>query len=101
MQTKQQHNARSKSTTGDTIKEGDLKPGMKVSCDQCQSSEPGFASNNDGQVLSKTHATRGTIMVDYASDFVFNFTQTSTEASQTVQAKHEFETFSKSCGINI
>ena len=40
-------------------------------------------------------------MVDYASDFVFNFTKTSTEASQTVQAKHEFETFAKSYDVTI
>ena len=40
-------------------------------------------------------------MVDHASYFMFNFTQTSAEASQTPQAEHEFETFDKSCGVTI
>jgi len=40
-------------------------------------------------------------MVDHASDFIFHFIQTSVEGSQTVDAKHKFEIFTKSCGIDI
>ena len=101
MQAKQQRNSVSKSATRESIKEGDLKPDMKVSCDQFQSIEPGCTSNNNGRILSKPHAAAGAMMVDHASDFAFNFTQTSTEASQTVEAKHKFETFSKSCGVDM
>ena len=61
---------------------------MKGSCDQNQSSEPGFVSNDDGQFLSKMHAMCDTIVVDHASDFVFTFAHTSTKASQTLQAKY-------------
>ena len=39
--------------------------------------------------------------MDHASDFTFNFTQTSTAAEQTVEGKHKFETLAKSCGISI
>ena len=46
--------------------------------------------NNNGQLLSKSHATCGTLFVDHASDFTFNFMQTSTEATQTVEGKHKF-----------
>ena len=74
---------------------------MKISCNQYQSSEKGIVVNNNGQILSKTFTTCGTLFVDYASDFIFNFTQTSTNASQTVEGKHKFETYAKSCSISI
>ena len=74
---------------------------MKVSCDQHNSSEKGILANNNGQVLSKSHATCGTLFVDHASDFTFNFIQTSTEASQTVEGKDKFKIFAKSCGVSV
>lgn len=40
-------------------------------------------------------------MVDHASDYIFHFIQTSVEGSQTIDAKHKFEIFAKSCGVNI
>ena len=33
--------------------------------------------------------------------FFFHFVQTSTEGPITVEAKHEFERFSKNCGVEI
>ena len=81
IQAEQQCDSMFKSAAEGSIEEGDLKPDVKVSCDQCQSSEPGFVSNNDGQVLSKTHDTYSAIKVDHTSDFVFNFVQTSTRSS--------------------
>ena len=36
IQVKQQRDSVPKAATGGSIKEGDIKPGMKVSCDQCQ-----------------------------------------------------------------
>ena len=89
------------SSTRESIKEGVFKPGMKVSCDQHQSSEPKFVAKNNYQVLSKINSTCSTIILDHASEFMFIFAQTSTEASYTVYAKHKFETFDKSCGVTI
>ena len=91
----------SKSATGGFIKSGNLRPGEKVSYDHYMSREPGFIANVHGCVLKKEHANCGTIIVDYASDFVFYFAQTSTEGSQTVEAKHKFKRFAKNCGVKI
>ena len=41
----------SKSVTGGSIKEGDIKPGINVSFDQCQSTKSRLISNDNGQVL--------------------------------------------------
>ena len=57
--------------------------------------------HNNSQVLVKDYATCGTIFINYVSNFVFHFIQTSTEGSQTAEGKHKFETFAKSYGINI
>ena len=65
------------------------------------SREPGFVANNHSYVLKREHASCGTIMVDHASDLVFHFMQTSTEGSQTLEAKHKFKQFIKNCRVNI
>ena len=87
--------------TGGSIKSGDLKLGAKISCDQYQSREPGIIYNNNGQVLLQEYTTCSKICIDYASDFIFNFTQTSTDGKQTVNAKHKFKIFAQSYGIKI
>jgi len=101
IQAKQKRCSISSKATGGSIKSGDLKPGSKISCDQYHSREPGFVANNNGLVLSKVSAHYGTIMVDHASDFIFHFIQTSADGVQTVDAKHKFETFAKSCNVEI
>ena len=60
------------------------------------SRNPGIIFNICVEVLAKEHANSGTIFVDHASDFILTFTQTSTRSNQEVEAKHKFETFSKS-----
>ena len=101
IQAKQQRNSITSMATGGAIKSGNLKPGSKISCDQYYSREPGFIANNNGLVLSKESAKYGTLFVDHASDFIFHFLQTSPDGSQTVDAKHKFETFAKNCGVDI
>ena len=101
IQAKQQCNSITSMATGGAIKSGNLKPGSKISCDQYYSREPGFIANNNGLVLSKESAKYGTLFVDHASDFIFHFLQTSPDGSQTVDAKHKFETFAKNCGVDI
>ena len=39
--------------------------------------------------------------MDHASDCIFNFNQTSTESSQTVEANHKLEPFAENCGASI
>ena len=101
IQAKQQKTSISANSTGGSIKEGDLSPCSKISYYQYKSRDPGFISNNNGLILSKEHASHGTIMVDHASDFVFHFIQTSFCRSQTVEAKHKFENFAKSCNVDM
>ena len=101
IQAKQGRTSISRSATGGSIKSGNLKSGDKVSCDHYMSREPGLVANIHGCILKREHATCGTIMVDHASDFIFHFVQTSTEGSQTVEAKHKFERFAKNCGVDI
>ena len=48
IQANQQRTSASRSATGGSIKEGDLTPGSKVSCDQYQSSENRLLANNNG-----------------------------------------------------
>ena len=81
IQAKQQQTSASHSAIGGSIKSGDLKPEIKISCNQYQSSKKDIIANNNGQILLKTFATCSTLFVDYAFDFIFNFTQTSTKAS--------------------
>ena len=78
-----------------SIKAGTLRPGDKPSCDHCQSREPGMTCNDYGKVLEKKHASCGTIFVDHASDLMHHSMQTSVEEKQTVEAKHNFEVFSR------
>ena len=101
IQAKQDHTLISKLATSGFIKLSNLRPGEKVSCDHYMSREPGFIANVHRCVLKKEHVNYETIMVDYASDFVFHFVQTSTKGSQTVEAKHKFERFTKNCGVKI
>ena len=101
IQAKQGRTSISQSATGGFIKSGNLRPGEKVSYDHYMSREPGYIANVHRCVLKKEHANCGTIIVDHASDFVFHFVQTSTEGSQTVEAKHKFGRFTKNCGVKI
>ena len=73
IQAKQQRASASRSTLGGSIKEGDLKPSMKISYDQYQSSEQRIIAINNGQILTKSFVICGTLFADYAFDFIFNF----------------------------
>ena len=41
------------------------------------------------------------MMVDNSFDCMFHFLQASDEGSQSEEAKHEFETFARNCGVKI
>ena len=51
--------------------------------------------------MNSAKAACSAIVVDHASDFIFNFAQTSAEGAQTVKTKHKFERFAKNCGAEI
>ena len=69
IQAKQTRTSISKMASGRSVKAGKLRPGNKISCDHCQSREPGMTCNNHGKVLENECASCGTIFVDHVSDF--------------------------------
>ena len=83
------------------IKEGDLKPGDCVSCDQYESRAPGrlLHSKSKGRGMQQYHG--GSIYIDHASGLIFTRNQISLKSGETIQGKHEFEEFAHQYGVTI
>ena len=83
------------------IKDGDLKPGDRVSVDQFHCAVPGRRHDTFGKESSRQQYNGGTIFVDHASGFIFLHTQISLRTGETLVGKQLFEQFSQSVGVII
>ena len=76
-------------------------PGQYVYVDQLESPTPGFIGQMKSPKLTVHRYRVTTVFVDAFSDFTFIWHQTSTNAEQTLAAKHAFERFSASNNVSI
>ena len=74
-----------------SIKEGDLFPGQRVSLDHLESHLPGKLWSEQGRFLKDRHYIGGAIFVDHASGYMSLQLQESLNAAETVRSKHLFE----------
>ena len=81
------------------LKRGDLSPGDCISMDHYSSSTVGRLSNSFGREANGY--TCGTLFVDHASGKVFNHSQHSNTAEETVQSKHRLEAAARIAGVSI
>jgi hypothetical protein len=75
-------------------------PGQIVSMDQLESSTPGLVAQAKGK-STKARFTCATIFVDHFSRLTFIHMQTSTNATETLAAKHAFEFYAASFNVSI
>jgi len=84
--------------------EGGLKratyPGQCVTVDQSESPVPGLVAQLKG-VPTKKRYTCATVFVDLYSDYSYVHFQYSTNAQDTLEAKHAFERFAMSHGVQV
>ena len=83
------------------MKSNDLNTTDRVSCNHYVSREHSFTSNDHSHVLKRFKDNRGTMVVDNDFDRTYHFAQTNTEGLKAVEANHEFERFTASCGVKI
>jgi hypothetical protein len=76
------------------------KPGEVVSVDQLQSPIPGLIAQLKG-IPTRDRYTCATVFVDHFSDLTYVYLQISTDGDDTLRAKHEFERYARSYGINV
>jgi hypothetical protein len=74
--------------------------GRSVSVDQLESPIPGLIGQMKG-ILTKKRYKVATVFVDHFTNLSYVHLQTSTNALETLEAKHEFERFAQSCGVQI
>ena len=55
------------------LKSDNLQSGNKVSYNYFMSMEPSIIYNDYGKILTKDYTICGTLMIDYASDYIFWF----------------------------
>jgi hypothetical protein len=90
-----------KNKSGKAIRsELDQFAGGRVHIDQLECSQPGLIPQTKGR-LRKDHYNCATIFVDGQSDFGHIYLQSSTNAEQTLAAKHDFERRAKTFGREI
>ncbi len=75
-------------------------PGSVVAMDQMVSALPGFIAQMRGFITGKRYKVI-TVFVDQFSDLSFVYTQKSTTAEETVQAKEAFERYAKTHGVTV
>jgi hypothetical protein len=75
-------------------------PGDCVSVDQLESSTPGFVAQLKG-ILTKIRYTCATVFVYHYSRLGYVTMQQQLTSDETVEAKHDFEAFSRSQGVTI
>jgi GAG-pre-integrase domain len=74
--------------------------GSLVSVDQIQSSTPGIIAQMKG-IPTRRRYHIATIYVDHKSDYTYVHLQHCTNSEKTLQSKHSFERWAKSCNITI
>ncbi len=89
-----------KSNTKHHIRQQVSTPGEWVSVDQLISPTPGLIAQLKGSPTRERYRV-ATIFVDHFTDFTYVHLQSSTTSTETLTAKHEFERYSRSCGVNI
>jgi GAG-pre-integrase domain len=89
-------------TKGETssIRKMGLSPGKHVSVDQIESPTPGLIGQIKG-IPTKARYRVATIFVDSYSGISFVYLQQTTNATETLEAKHQFENYARSFGVNI
>jgi hypothetical protein len=75
-------------------------PGDGVSVHQLESGTPGFVAQLNG-ILTNRRYTCATIFVDHYSRLGYVHMQQQLMSDETVEAKHNFEVFSRSQGVTI
>jgi hypothetical protein len=71
-----------------------------VSVDQIQSNTPGINAQMKG-IPTRRRYHIATIYVDHKSDYTYVHLQKSTSSEETLQSKHSFERWAKSCNVTI
>ena len=75
-------------------------PGDCVSVDQLESTTPGLVGQLKGSLTNQRYRVM-TIFVDHFSDLGYVHAQKSTSAHETLEAKHAFERFARSHGVQV
>lgn len=83
------------------LKDGDLRPGSRISTDQFVSSVPGRLATSFGKEREEDKLVGGTIFVDHASGYFFVQNQVSLSAPETIRSKHRFERHAIQGGVPI
>jgi hypothetical protein len=91
---------RTKSTTSSSNDFSATTAGQCVSVDQVESPIPGFLGQMKGR-LTKQRYKAATVFVDNMSNMSYVHLQTSTNAVETLAAKHEFEKHALTFGVRI
>jgi len=90
---------KTKATTEGRLKRATY-PGQCVAIDQSESPVPGLVAQLKG-IPTKKRYTCATVFVDLYSDYLYVHFQYSTNAQDTLEAKHAFKRFAKSHGVEI
>jgi len=84
--------------------EGGLKratfAGQCVAVDQCELPVPGLVAQLKG-IPTKKRYTCATVFIDLFSDFTFIHFQYTTNAQETLEAKHAFERYAQGHGVKV
>lgn len=91
---------RTKTSKAKADLENITKPGQCVSVDQLESTVPGLVAQLKGIPTKKRYGA-ATVFVDHHSGLSYVHLQSSTTAEETLEAKHAFERYAKSCGIHV
>jgi hypothetical protein len=83
------------------LKQGDLKPGVCMSCDHFISPVKGRVIASSGYSSSSDGYTCGTLYVDHASGYIFLHNQKTTSAGETIRGKLLLEREAAESGVAI
>ena len=85
----------------DSLKKEHLRPGLLVSTNQFVSSVCGRLLHTAGKEKDREHYSGRTVNVDGASGLMKVYNQVSLRASKTLQGKHSFKRFARTCGVDV
>ena len=83
------------------LKENDLRPGDRISCDHYISPIPGRAVADSGHSSTRHGFVGGTIYVDHASGYIFHRPQKTLTAADTIRGKLILEQEAADVGIRV
>ena len=84
-----------------SLKEGQTVPGMRIFSDQSHSFVPGRRFHTAGRESNDERFCGSTLFVDAASNYIYCVHQVTFNASDTINAKLEFERHSRDLGVSI